>query len=312
MRSKEDAHDYRYFPDPDLAPVEVPAEWVEQIDAALPELPHQRRLRYRERFGLNDQDSAALTASKAMADFFEATVAAGADAKQAANWLMGDIAAYVNANKMTVQDLPLTPANLAELITLIEDGTISGTPEGAANYYDLLVNGAFGNFRQLLEDVTLSPMMGLYLSSLRNSKADPVTGQTPDENYAREVMQLFTIGLVMLQPDGTLQLGSDGLPVATYNQTTITEMAKVFTGWAYPSSSLTAFRTASTNYFSPMQLFPSYHDDTAKNLSPVSATPIPAAQGGTKDLQLALDALFTHQNTAPFISKLAERMAPAS
>lgn len=176
--------------------------------------------------------------------------------------------------------------------------------EPLAAYYDILVNGAFGNFRTLLENVTLSPMMGLYLSSLRNSKADPVTGQTPDENYAREVMQLFTIGLVMLQPDGTLQLGTDGLPVATYNQTTITEMAKVFTGWAYPSSSLTAFRTASTNYYSPMQLFPAYHDDTAKNLSPVSATPIPASQGGTKDLQLALDALFTHQNTPPFISKL--------
>jgi uncharacterized protein (DUF1800 family) len=176
--------------------------------------------------------------------------------------------------------------------------------EPLAAYYDILVNGAFGNFRTLLENVTLSPMMGLYLSSLRNAKADPATGQTPDENYAREVMQLFTIGLVMLQPDGTLQLGNDGLPIATYNQTTITEMAKVFTGWAYPSTSLTAFRTASTNYYSPMQLFPSYHDDTAKNLSPVSATPIPAAQGGTKDLQLALDALFTHQNTPPFISKL--------
>ena len=104
--------------------------------------------------------------------------------------------------------------------------------EPLANYYDLLGNGAFGNFRTLLENVTLSPVMGEYLSSLRNSKADPVTGQMPDENYAREVMQLFTIGLQLLQPDGTLVLGTDGLPIATYNQTTISEMAKVFTGWA--------------------------------------------------------------------------------
>ena len=176
--------------------------------------------------------------------------------------------------------------------------------EPLANYYDLLGNGAFGNFRTLLENVTLSPMMGLYLSSLRNSKADPVTGQTPDENYAREVMQLFTIGLQQLQPDGTLQLAADGLPIPTYNQTTISEVAKVFTGWAYPSTNLTQFRTASTNYFSPMGLFPTSHDDTVKNIFPVSPTPIAANQGGTKDLQLALDALFTHQNTGPFISKL--------
>jgi uncharacterized protein (DUF1800 family) len=176
--------------------------------------------------------------------------------------------------------------------------------EPLANYYDILGNGAFGNFRTLLENVTLSPMMGEYLSSLRNSKADPVTGTTPDENYAREVMQLFTIGLNMLQPDGTLALGADGLPIPSYDQTTITEMAKVFTGWAYPSTNLTAFRTASANYISPMQLFPLFHDDTVKNLSPISPTPIPAGQGGTKDLQLALDTLFSHPNTAPFISKL--------
>jgi uncharacterized protein (DUF1800 family) len=81
-------------------------------------------------------------------------------------------------------------------------------------------------------------------------------------------------------------------------------MAKVFTGWAYPSTSATAFRTAGANHISPMQLFPAFHDDTAKDLSPVLATPIPANQGGAKDLQLALDALFNHPNTPPFISKL--------
>ncbi|MCE2862877.1 MAG: DUF1800 domain-containing protein, partial [Opitutaceae bacterium] len=188
--------------------------------------------------------------------------------------------------------------------------------EPIANYYDILGNGAFGNFRTLLERVTLSPMMGEYLSSLRNAKAtydaagNAIT--TPDENYAREVMQLFSIGLVRLQPDGTLMLGADGLPIPTYNQTTITEMAKVFTGWAYPSTNLNAFRTAGANHISPMQLYPAFHDDTAKDLSPVLATPIPASQGGTTDLRLALDALFNHPNTPPFISKLLIQRLVAS
>ncbi len=189
--------------------------------------------------------------------------------------------------------------------------------EPIANYYDILGNGAFGNYRTLLEQVSLSPLMGEYLSSLRNSKATfdgtGATLTTPDENYAREVMQLFTIGLTQLNPDGTLALGADGLPVPTYDQTTITEMAKVFTGWAYPSTNLTQFRNAGANYYTPMQLFPAFHDDTAKNLTPVTASPIPAAQGGTRDLQLALDALFTHQNTGPFVSKfLIQRLVTSN
>ena len=156
-------------------------------------------------------------------------------------------------------------------------------------------------------------MMGRYLSSLRNSKADPNTGTTPDENYAREVMQLFTIGLVRLQPDGTLVLGADGLPIPTYNQKTVTEMAKVFTGWAYPSTSRTAFRTGARNYISPMQLFDLSHDDTAKDISPIRAAPIPAGQGGTNDLRDALDALVNHDNTGPYIAKqLIQRLVTSN
>jgi len=198
-------------------------------------------------------------------------------------------------------------------ILVISDISLGGDnqTEPLANYYDILGNGAFGNFRDLLENVTLNPMMGEYLSSLRNSKATYDTAgnaiTTPDENYAREVMQLFTIGLVKLQPDGTLLLGTDGLPIPTYNQTTITEMAKIFTGWAYfntNTASTTNFRSGSTNYFSPMSLFPAFHDDGAKNLSPVTEVPIAAGKGGVTDLRLALDALFTHQNTPPFISRL--------
>ena len=182
-----------------------------------------------------------------------------------------------------------------------------------AAYYDLLGNGAFGNFRTLLENVTLNPLMAEYLSSLRNSKANPETGTTPDENYAREIMQLFTIGLNQLQPDGTLILGDDGLPIPTYNQRTITEMAKIFTGWAYPSTNPAAFRSAPRNYYSPLQLFPDSHDDGVKDLSPVRAAAIAAGQGGTKDLEIALDALFHHQNTPPFIARrLIQRLVTSN
>ncbi len=195
-------------------------------------------------------------------------------------------------------------------ILVISDVSLSddNRTEPVAAYYDLLGNGAFGNFRTLLETITLNPMMAEYLSSLRNAKATFNSAgtvlTTPDENYAREVMQLFTIGLNLLQPDGTLQLGADGLPIPTYNQTTITELAKVFTGWGYASTNLTQFRNAPTNYYNPLGLFPAFHEDSAKNLSPVLPTPIPANLGGVEDLKRALDALFNHQNTGPFLSRL--------
>jgi aspartyl-tRNA(Asn)/glutamyl-tRNA(Gln) amidotransferase subunit B len=126
MRSKEGASDYRYFPDPDLGPIEVSAEQREAWLAEMPELPAERRHRYAEQLGLSQYDARVLTEERAMADYFEATVAAGADAKAAANWLSGDIAAYVNANRLSYDTLPLRPAQLAEMVQLIEGGTISG------------------------------------------------------------------------------------------------------------------------------------------------------------------------------------------
>ncbi|MBI5767660.1 MAG: DUF1800 family protein [Verrucomicrobia bacterium] len=201
-------------------------------------------------------------------------------------------------------------------ILVISDVSLGGDnqTEPLAHYYDVLGAGAFGNYRTLLENVSLHPMMGNYLSSLRNNKADPVTGQTPDENYAREVMQLFSIGLVQLQPDGTLQLGTDGLPIPTYHQTTITEMAKIFTGWSYFGT--TSFRSGGgsvASFTNPMILFAANHDTGTKDLSPVLATPIPAGQGGTTDLRLALDALYAHPNTGPLVSRhLIQRLVTSN
>ncbi|MEO6244880.1 MAG: DUF1800 family protein [Opitutaceae bacterium] len=198
---------------------------------------------------------------------------------------------------------------LSQILVVGDDPFGNGQTEGLANYYDLLVNGAFGNFRTLLESVTLNPIMGTYLSSLRNAKADPVTGTYPDENYAREVMQLFTIGLVQLQPDGTLKLDDQGLPIPTYNNTTITEVAKVFTGWGYftttanATNSTSLFRGTRADYINPMMLYAVAHEPGAKNISPILATPIPGNLGGTEDMKRMLDALFSHPNCAPFVCK---------
>lgn len=202
---------------------------------------------------------------------------------------------------------------LSEIFVVSDvDGTLAGNPEATAAYYDLLVRDAFGNFRQLLEDVTLSPVMGTYLSHLRSAKADPAHNVSPDENYAREVMQLFTIGLNQLQPDGTLRLGPDGLPIPTYDQQTIVETARVFTGWSFYSPvPKPNFRGARANYILPMMLYPEFHDNGAKTI--VGGLVLPANQGGLRDLQDELDALFDHPNTAPFICRqLIQRLVTSN
>lgn len=127
MRKKEGSSDYRYFPEPDLTPMEVETVDLRQWQSQIPELPAQKRHRYEDALGLSAYDARVLTDDQATALYFEATIAAGADAKQAANWIMGDIAAYLNTHRdVTLDTLPLTPALLAELVGLITDGTISG------------------------------------------------------------------------------------------------------------------------------------------------------------------------------------------
>ena len=126
MRSKEGASDYRYFPDPDLGPIEVSNEQRESWRSELPELPAQKRHRYADQLGLSIYDARVLTDERQMAEYFEAAVASGADAKSVANWVTGDIAAHVNSNRLSYENLPLKPQQLAEMVQLIENGTISG------------------------------------------------------------------------------------------------------------------------------------------------------------------------------------------
>lgn len=181
--------------------------------------------------------------------------------------------------------------------------SLANQADGLANYYDLLANDAFGNFRTLLNDVTLSPAMGNYLNMLHNAKANPAKGTSADENYAREVQQLLTIGLNELQPDGTLVLNSGGLPVPTYDQSEIVQTANALTGWGYHSSAASpSFYGAAADFDDPMMSYPAFHDVTQKTI--VNGIVIPANQTGPQDLQMVLDALFNHPNTGPFISSL--------
>ena len=118
-----------------------------------------------------------------------------------------------------------------------------------ARYQQMLLDDAFGNYRQLLADVTLSPMMGQYLDMANNEKLDPKRGVAPNENYAREVLQLFSVGLVQLNPNGTPTLGADGKPLPTYGGEEIKDFARAFTGWTYPTAPEAKPKQRNPGYF---------------------------------------------------------------
>jgi len=220
---------------------------------------------------------------------------------------------------------------LAEIFVISDvDLVVNNRAYGAANYCDTLRTAASGNFRTLLADVSKSPMMGQYLSHLRNQKATyDGAGNllvSPDENYAREIMQLFSIGLVQLHPDGSLKLDANGAPIPTYDQNDITELARVFTGWSFskrnePGGTNTVVDNTTFNYglgnmlyeaqwTNPMKMFADRHDTGAKNMIGLS---IPAGQTGEQDLADVIAHLNAHPNTAPFICRrLIQRMVTSN
>jgi uncharacterized protein (DUF1800 family) len=154
---------------------------------------------------------------------------------------------------------------LSEITVVSDTGPLNNNGRTLADYYDSLLDYSFDNYRNILKQVTLTSAMGLYLDMLQNQKGNAQTGLHPNENYAREIMQLFSIGLYHLWPDGTLMLDSTGLPVATYDQTVITGMARVFTGWSWgqalgAGSRLPTSLFPSSNYLDPMLLVPNYHE----------------------------------------------------
>jgi len=169
-------------------------------------------------------------------------------------------------------------------------------------YEQMLMADAFSNYRQILGDVTLSPTMGQYLNMANNAMANPASGTVANENYAREVMQLFTIGTTMLNPDGTPQRDSNNLLVPSYGQATISETARVFTGWTYQPSSGAVQWNDYINPAGPMVPFPAEHDMGSKQL--VNGYAEPAGLSPQQDLNNALDNIFNHPNVGPFVAKL--------
>jgi len=219
---------------------------------------------------------------------------------------------------------------LSEILVTSENGPLSGSyANGLSSYYDMLLDHAFGNFRSLLEAATLHPVMGLYLDMRGNDKGSLVTGLHANENYAREIQQLFSIGLYRLWPDGTLVLNSQNALVPTYNQGVVSGFASVFTGWNFYQTNQASGRLPTgwypaANYTNPMVLVPTHHELGTKLL--LDNVVLPAAQGaaadstqtnydnyGTQDFAQALDSIFYNPNVGPFICRqLIQRLVTSN
>ncbi len=189
------------------------------------------------------------------------------------------------------------------LVVSYENPDVAETPAAVAYYMDMLNSNAFGNYRSLLEDVTYSPAMAKFLTYLNNRKEDPSINRVPDENYARELMQLFTIGLVQLNPDGTPRLDGTGAQIETYTNADITGLAKVFTGLSWDDGDFggnNPDQTIPVAAYSPLAIFESEHSTSEKTFLGVT---VPANTQTAASIDAALDTLFNHANIAPFISR---------
>jgi uncharacterized protein (DUF1800 family) len=237
-------------------------------------------------------------------------------------YLRDSLADYMAWNQLITSPDPIRKRlayALSQFFVVSTNGIeITWRSNAMAAYWDVLNRHALGNFRQLLEDVTLNPAMGVYLSTLDNKKEDTRTGRVPDENYAREVMQLFTIGLNELNNDGTKKVGTTGQPIETYTSSDVSNLARVFTGYSYDYANLVrtpSVRVPST-LVAPLEsvIRPMTSDPTRWSRPQTSSehsmlektflgTTIPANTDAPTSMKLALDALFNHPNVGPFFSK---------
>jgi uncharacterized protein (DUF1800 family) len=168
-------------------------------------------------------------------------------------------------------------------------------------YWRILRDNAFGNYRDVIKAVTLSPAMGRFLNMANNNKANPAKGTVPNENYARELMQLFTLGLVQLNLDGSPVM-QNGVPLPTYNPSVVTNMSRLLTGWTYPATPGTPSKTNNPPYFiGQMISVDAEHDKTEKTI--FGNVTIPAGQTAEQDLESLLDALMAQPTMAPFVSQ---------
>ncbi len=209
---------------------------------------------------------------------------------------------------------------LSEIFVISFKSELSRYGEGVASYYDMLVENAFGNFEDLLLDVTLHPCMGVYLTHLNNPKSNPAQFIRPDQNYAREMMQLFTIGLYELNPDGTRKQNGAGQDIPTYNNDDIAEFAKIFTGLGggatppVPDTVIApefGMRPNKIDMTVPMVMYEEHHEPGPKQL--LNGFTVPAGQTGMEDIEAALGHLFNHPNIGPFIGKqLIQRLVKSN
>lgn len=198
------------------------------------------------------------------------------------------------------------------LVVSDKDAGLDNRVRGIAHYHDLLAAEAFGNYRSLLSTVTLNPMMGDFLSMRRNEKPDSEKNIQSDENYAREMMQLFTLGLAQLQSNGQPVIGSNGQTVPTYSQDDVVNLARVFTGWNYgDAGSMRTSQRSTESEIIPMKSFDDFHDKAKKKI--VGNVEIPAGMSAPAELALALDAIFNHPNVPPFVSRqLIQRLVTSN
>ncbi|HEV8630699.1 MAG TPA: DUF1800 family protein [Thermoanaerobaculia bacterium] len=204
---------------------------------------------------------------------------------------------------------------LSELFVVSDvDAGVRNGPDGLASYLDLLASRAFGNFRDLLEAVTLSPTMGQYLDMAGSSKSIPERGLNPNENYAREILQLFSIGLYELHPDGTLRLDTDNQPIPTYEQDVVKAFARAFTGWTFGGQNQRIpdrFFRPQRNYRIPMEPWDAYHATDQKVL--LDNKVLPSGLSARQDLSQALDVIFDHPNVGPFFCRfMIQRLVTAN
>ena len=218
---------------------------------------------------------------------------------------------------------------LSEIMVVSESGTLQDHSDALAYYYDTLVDNGLGNFRALLKAVTLTPTMGVYLNMQGNDKGNLIAGTHANENYAREINQLFSVGLNRMWPDGSLILSSSGNLVPTYNQNVINGFAATFTGWNYFQTNQVNGRLPTSfgpplNYTSPMALVPTHHDLNSKLL--LDNIVLPPALGNaanpaltnydyycSQDLEQALDTIYNNQNVGPFICRqLIQRLVTSN
>lgn len=194
---------------------------------------------------------------------------------------------------------------LSEILVISEKSSFGGTSYALSNYYDILLNNAFGNYRDILQEVTYHPSMGVYLTYTGNPKTDLSENRFPDENYAREVMQLFTIGLYELNNDGTRKLDAQQQPIPTYDNEDITEYSKVFTGLTWSDGTwFFGGPPSDLSYVSDLVMWEDFHEPGVKNLLRGEQIPNRDPVDGNADINDALDNLFNHPNVGPFISRL--------